>query len=434
MGGEDDADPAVPPAGDDVAHDDPSLRVDPGGGLVQEQDSWPADEGEGQRQPLLLPPGQPAPRGAPDRGETHQLEQLGGVLGIVVVAGEEVEDLGRAEHGVDAPLLQHDPDVRHQGHMVAPGVEPQHPDRAAVDRPVALERLDRAGLAGTVRAEEGDDLSRCTDERQAVDGHRLAVADHHLVTDDGGSGRGGHGRRLGVPERAVSVVHGWSRYRCPRHDRYPTGERRQRVGAAGARASGCGPGGDRPPGRARCRCPRRGGTQGRAPVRGEVALQAGGGGAPVGRRGGGRRAGGDLPCPRRRGAGTQRRGRVGTGLRPPGTPVHPQPPRPRRAGRRRPRGQRGGAGVSSRCPRLLGGTAGPPLGDRIGARPPGHGARGEAVRLDVPPLPGVRGPAAPGADLVRPRPTFGRVRGDPPTDPRPHGDHGVDGPPPEVRG
>ena len=48
--------------------------------------------------------------------------------------------------------------------------------------------------------------------------------------------------------------------------------------------------------------------------------------------------------------------------------------------------------------------AGAALGDRRRARHPRHGARGQAGRLDVPPLPGAGRPAAPGAHRLRPRP------------------------------
>ena len=60
-------------------------------------------------------------------------------------------------------------------------------------------------------------------------------------------------------------------------------------------------------------------------------------------------------------------------------------------------------------------------------------ARGRpAGRLDVPPLPGCRGPAAAGAHLVRPRPPRRRLRGDPPAHPGAHRDDDLDRPPAQV--
>ena len=114
--------------------------------------------------------------------------------------------------------------------------------------------------------------------------------------------------------------------------------------------------------------------------------------------------------------------------------VPAQPPVGRRPRRGRARGQRGGPVVARPRARLHRGPAGPPLGDRRGSGPAGHGARGEALGIDVPALPRVRGPVAPGTDLVRPRQPRRRLRGGPAAHPGAHRDHGVDRPPPEVRG
>ncbi len=102
VGGQDHADAPVALGGDDVAHHQAPLGIDPGRGLVEEQHLGLPHQGQGQGQALLLPAGQPPPRRAPDMGQAHQVEQAVGVLGVVVVTGEQVEHLGRSEHGVDA--------------------------------------------------------------------------------------------------------------------------------------------------------------------------------------------------------------------------------------------------------------------------------------------------------------------------------------------
>ena len=81
--------PRVAQLGDDLAHGHAALGVDPGGGLVEEHHLGPAHEGEGQRQALLLAPRQPPPRCAGHAAQAHQVEQRLGVLGVVVVVGEE---------------------------------------------------------------------------------------------------------------------------------------------------------------------------------------------------------------------------------------------------------------------------------------------------------------------------------------------------------
>ena len=67
VGGEDHADAPVALGGDDLADREAALGVDAGGGLVEEEHLGPADQGQGQRQALLLAAGQPPPRGPADR-------------------------------------------------------------------------------------------------------------------------------------------------------------------------------------------------------------------------------------------------------------------------------------------------------------------------------------------------------------------------------
>ena len=209
--------PRVALVGDDVAHHDASLGVDAGGGLVEEEHLGLAHQGQRQRESLLLPAGQPPPRGAPDRAEADPLEEVVGVLGVVVVGGEEVEDLGRAEHGVDAAPLQHHPDAGHQGGVVGGagrGRAPGPSRRRAGGSPRGPRRCWSCRRRWARAAPPPG--RRRADEREPVDGHSRAVADDHLVAVDGR-------RSEPVPpcgERG-HVVHGGSRYRCPRHDRYP---------------------------------------------------------------------------------------------------------------------------------------------------------------------------------------------------------------------
>ena len=124
MGREQHAQTLVTLGGDELAHHDAALGVDSGRGFVEEEHLRLPDEGQRQGQALLLAPREPAPRRAPHVAETDELEQGVGVLGVVVVGGEEAEHLGRAQHRVDAPLLEHDSDAGHEGGVVAPGSSP----------------------------------------------------------------------------------------------------------------------------------------------------------------------------------------------------------------------------------------------------------------------------------------------------------------------
>ena len=185
VGGQHHADAAGALVGDDVAHHDASFGVDAGGGLVEEEHLGLPHQRQRQRESLLLPAGQSPPRRAPDRSQPHPLDELVGVLGVVVVGGEEVEYLGRAEHGVDAAPLQHDPDAAHQLGVVAAWVEAEHPGGAPVERAVALQGLDGAGLAGAVGTEQRHHLAGVGHEREVVDGQGVAVTNDDPAAVDG---------------------------------------------------------------------------------------------------------------------------------------------------------------------------------------------------------------------------------------------------------
>ncbi len=190
VGGEQDGEPAVAAGRDELAHHEAALGIDPRGRLVEEEDLGPTDQGERERQSLLLAAGEPPVRGATHGGQADPVDQVGRVLGVVVVGGEQLEHPSGTEHRIDASSLEHHPDASHDRGVVAPGIEPEHPGGAPCDRPVSLERFDGTGLARTVRSEQCDHLAGLRTEGETADRDGGAVADDHLVTDDGGFGHG----------------------------------------------------------------------------------------------------------------------------------------------------------------------------------------------------------------------------------------------------
>ena len=92
--------------------------------------------------------------------------------GVLVERRVEVERLPDAQLVGQLALLELDADLLAQGRAVAPWVEPQHRDRARVGRSQAGDGLDGGGLAGAVRAEDGEDLALLDVEGDAVDGRR----------------------------------------------------------------------------------------------------------------------------------------------------------------------------------------------------------------------------------------------------------------------
>ena len=173
--------------------------------------------------------------------------------------------------------------------------------------------------------------------------------------------------------------------------------------------------------------------------RGQGPLAPGGAGQEGGRRRPGGRAQRAQQAARRGGARRGRPGRRAVGAAPDRAALPAQHPGGGRAGRPGRGRQRGsppvvaGAGRRAAAARKGGAPGGPALGDRRVAADPRHGARRAAGRVDVPPLPGPGGTAGAGADRLRHRPSLAGVRGDPPADGGADRDHGLHGPPAQVR-
>ena len=86
-------------------------------------------------------------------------------------------------------------------------VEPEHRDGAAAAPAESLQDLQRRGLAGAVRAEQGEDLPLSYVQVDAADGLEVAVAHAQVVHVDREDGSGRHrvGRRAGSsPSRSVA--------------------------------------------------------------------------------------------------------------------------------------------------------------------------------------------------------------------------------------
>ena len=75
--------------------------------------------------------------------------------------------------------------------MVGDRVEPEDPRLAGDGSPVALEGLDRRGLAGPVGTEDHQHLAGLGGEVHAVD--RWGRADRPVAHGEAGDGDGGHG-------------------------------------------------------------------------------------------------------------------------------------------------------------------------------------------------------------------------------------------------
>ncbi len=172
VGGEDDADALRLQVRHHAADSDPPLGVDTRRGLVEEGHLGLPDQCQGQGEALLLPAREVPPGRGGHRAEADEVEQVGRWEGVDVVAGEEVQDAARPEHRVHAPALEHDADAAAERGVVGDGVEPEDAHVACGRPPVALEGLDRRGLARSVGSEHDEHLAGVGREVHAVHGGR----------------------------------------------------------------------------------------------------------------------------------------------------------------------------------------------------------------------------------------------------------------------
>ena len=160
MGGEQDGHPVPPHRSQQLPHQVPGLRIHARGGFVQEEQLRPSDQRHGQAQSLQLPAGQPPHRGA------HRIAQAEGVQQPLRVErprrapGDDRQHLADPGRRVRAAGLQHHPDPWPQRPALLPRVQPEDADRAGVRAGETGAHVERAGLAGAVRAEQGHQSCR----------------------------------------------------------------------------------------------------------------------------------------------------------------------------------------------------------------------------------------------------------------------------------
>ena len=131
---------------------------------------------EGDVHPPALAPGQVADPFAVLAGQADQFDRLPDRPGPAVVPGEHGDGLADRVDGVELAVLQDETDAVLPRPVGVGGVGAQHADRATVAVAVALEDLDGRGLAGTVGAEQAEDLATTNVQRRAADGLEGAVA------------------------------------------------------------------------------------------------------------------------------------------------------------------------------------------------------------------------------------------------------------------
>jgi hypothetical protein len=188
VGGEDDGDAGLPQRADERPDRQPGLRVEAGGGLVEEDDLGPPDDGEREPQPLALTSGQ-APDGGPQNGFEAEIGgQACGVDGMRVQGGDVPEHLAGTCSGREATVLEQHADARSQPGAVAVRVEAEHADRSGVRAAQPLAALDGRRLARPVGPEHGGDGAARRGQAEPVDDGATGVALDETVDLERGVG------------------------------------------------------------------------------------------------------------------------------------------------------------------------------------------------------------------------------------------------------
>ncbi len=386
-----DGDAVVAQLADELPDHPPALDVDPGGRLVEERHLGPADQRQGERQPLLLAARQPPPRRRRAPGRGRPVRAARGVGGRWVVRRRTAAAPraagcpgGRRRSGASPRSAAAAPVRRRRGRAEHPHASRR---RAAGSprgsRPSSSCRR-RSGPSSTT-VSPGPDR-----ERHAVDGGDVAVA-HHEVRYLDGAHRGdvtepsevGPNRRTTVARharRAPDPRRTRRRPRRPRPPRRPVARRRSSTGSSTST----------PAPRVARRATRRdpGPDQGALQVVGQAKRDGDDAKAEAAQT----RAATSAP--------TRRPSTPSTTSSPPSSatrccasPTCPSPDAPDGAGEADNVVLRT-HGCASRVLRRA--PAGPPLGHRRRARHPRHRARREDQRLDVHDVPRLAAPASSG--------------------------------------
>lgn len=169
----------------------PSFGVEPGGGLVEEEEFGPPDDPERDVDAPPLPAGERLDPRLGLLGEPDLLDHLVRIARVRVVLREVADGLGNTQLGGIVRGLQHDADLGAPFPPGLAGVFTEHGHLATGPLPVTFEDLDGGGLPGTVGPEQGENLT--LGDVQIQPGHRevtgvlLAQAAHAHCCGHGSS-------------------------------------------------------------------------------------------------------------------------------------------------------------------------------------------------------------------------------------------------------
>jgi hypothetical protein len=206
LGGEHDGGAGRRQLGDDVPQAGPGGGVEPGGGFVQEQHRWRADQAGGQIDPAAGPAGQLTNPLAGEVAEVEPVDEFAGLAASAraeaTEAADQLEVLPSGEKLVQPRVLTSDPDAA--AHLVGgrDDVEPvdHHPTGCGANE--GGEDADEGGLAGAVVAEHPERGAATGLQVDAVERPRRPVGDVEILDEDGGGGPA-HAPQLPPPRHTL---------------------------------------------------------------------------------------------------------------------------------------------------------------------------------------------------------------------------------------
>ena len=178
VGGQEDRLALAVEALEDLPQGEAALGVEPGRGLVEEQDRRPMQDGAGDHEPLSHAARQRVDGCLPPLRQLEHVEQeVGGGPGFLARHAEEAtvveEVLPHVQGAVQRVLLRHHADHLLRQRRVGDDVDPRHVGLAARRDHPGGEHPGRGRLARSVRAEEPEDLAGPDGQVEGVD--RLEV-------------------------------------------------------------------------------------------------------------------------------------------------------------------------------------------------------------------------------------------------------------------
>ena len=134
--------------------------VEPGGGLVQEEQFRVSENAQGEVQPPALTTREGGDPAATLLGQVHQIDHLVRRSGVAVVGRVHGERFVDGERRLDPARLEDDPDPVAELTPAGNRFRPEHRHRPLIGRSETLEDLDRRGLTCSVRPEHRHHLAQ----------------------------------------------------------------------------------------------------------------------------------------------------------------------------------------------------------------------------------------------------------------------------------